>query len=315
MRIVITGATGMIGTALCSSLLTGGHSITALVRDPARAKESAIPGVTYVAFNAADKSETATVWKQSVANADAIINLAGESLGGKRWNAEFKQTLRDSRIKTTRRLVDTIGESAAAGKNAPILISTSAVGYYGDCGNQTVTENNGAGSDFLSELCQDWEKEAERAEAFSSRVVLIRLGLVLAKSGMLNQLMYPLPIPISPFKLGLGGPIGNGKQWWPWVHIDDVIGMIIWALNTETVSGALNVTAPNPVTNTEFSNALGRELRRPAVIPIPAFILRQIVGEFSFALLTGQRAIPEKPERLGYQFAYKDLQAALHSLL
>jgi uncharacterized protein (TIGR01777 family) len=204
----------------------------------------------------------------------------------------------------------------AAERRPGALISASAVGYYGDQGDETITEESPPGKDFLAELCQQWEAEVQKAEELGVRVARLRLGIVLGGAGALERMLYPFPsLPFSPWKLGLGGPLGSGKQWFPWIHIADTVGMFFWAAMTPQVQGAVNATAPNPVTNAEFSRALGRALHRPAVLPLPGFMLKALVGEFADTLLGGQKALPTVAEKLGYTFQFTDIDAALRSLL
>jgi uncharacterized protein (TIGR01777 family) len=311
MKLVIAGATGMIGRAVTEAALLAGHEVAALARKPLIAAALMPAGVLCIAFN----DEKDNTWKQVISDADAIINLAGEPIGGRRWNPAFKERLVRSRVGVTRRVVDAIAEANRLHPKPRALINASAVGYYGDCADEAVTEERGPGADFLAELCVKWEEEALRSRSSGVRVVLMRIGLVLAQTGVLQKMLYPLPVRISPFKLGLGGPIGSGRQWMPWVHIDDVAGLFLFASANSEAEGAINLTAPNPVTNVEFARALGRVLDRPAVLHVPAFVLRAIVGEFADALLGGQRAIPETAQRLGYTFSYTDLEEALKQLL
>ncbi len=178
-----------------------------------------------------------------------------------------------------------------------------------------MTETSPPGSDFLAKTCVEWEAEACKAEALGVRVTRMRTGIALGRGGALEQMLYPLPLPVSPFKLGLGGPIGSGRQWFPWIHLEDVIGMFAWAATTPAARGAFNVTAPNPVTNAEFVHAMGRVLHRPAVAPVPGFVLKMMLGEFADALLGGQRALPNAAQQAGYRFRFEHLEAALRALL
>jgi len=307
MKITISGGTGMIGSAICHALLAEGHDVTAISRDCARAAQALPVGIKGVDWSGRN-------WQDVVQQSDAIINLAGESVGGARWTPEFKETIRSSRVMTTQKLVDALLNRPDIGSSA-VLVSASAVGYYGDCGDDTVTEERGPGSDFLAEVCRQWEAEAERASTGGVRVARMRIGLVLARTGALHKMLYPFPGPISPYKLGLGGPLGSGKQWWPWIHIDDVVALFMMALHNSSATGAINVTSPQPVRNRDFAHAIGTCLGRPAVLSAPSAAIRMIAGEFSHALLTGQRAIPAAAERLGYSFKYTDLNEALKSLL
>lgn len=276
MKIVIAGGTGFLGRPLGARLAAEGHTVVNLPRGG-----------------------------DNVDGADAVINLAGESIAGKRWTVAQKERIRESRVVTTRRLVDAIARSPAP---PSVFISGSAVGYYGPRGDEIATEYAPAGSDFLAGVCVAWEAEAERAESHT-RVVRVRTGLVLARDG------GALPQMLPPFWFGAGGPIGSGRQYWPWIHRTDWVDLVCWALRTPSVSGAVNATAPTPVTNAEFARALGRALHRPAFLPAPAFALRLLLGEMADGLLlSGQRAVPAKAEALGFSFTHTDVGAALQSI-
>jgi uncharacterized protein (TIGR01777 family) len=308
MKVIITGATGFIGRPLCAKLVGAGHSVTALSRDPVRAKAALGPQVESLAWGA--RADDA--WKQAVQAAEVVIHLAGESVGARRWTPEVKEKIRASRADTTRALVEAIRE---AGSWPGALVCASAVGYYGDCKDATVTEETPPGTDFLAKVCEAWEAEAQRAAQAGARVARMRIGIVLGPGGALEKMLYPLPLPISPWKLGLGGPLGSGKQWMPWVHIEDVVGLFAWAATDPQVQGAVNVTAPNPVTNAAFAHTLGRALHRPSALSVPGFALKALLGEFAETVLGGQRAIPTVALKLGYTFRFPDLEAALRSVL
>ncbi len=299
--VLVTGGTGFIGQALCTTLRDRGQTFTALARRPERAK-AGLAGVKE-AWKWRPKMEPAPL--AAVQGAGAVVHLAGESVAG-RWDALKKRAIRDSRIVGTRHLVEAIGEA----KSKPgVLVCASAVGYYGDRGDEELTEEAVAGSDFLADVCQAWEAEARRAEEFGVRVVSLRTGLVLGRGGgALKQMLLP-------FKLGLGGPLGSGKQWMPWVHLDDVVGIILHAIEQPRVRGPVNATAPTPVRNLEFSKTLARVLHRPAFLPVPAFGLKVLLGEFADVLLASQRVLPKRTQELGYSFRYPDLEAALQATL
>jgi len=299
--VLVTGATGFIGKALCTALKERGQPYTALSRRPERAK-TLVPGV-----------KEAWRWRPrlehppsaAVQGAGAVVHLAGESVAG-RWNKEKKRAIRESRVIGTRHLVAAIGEA----KSKPgVLVCASAVGYYGNRGDEELTEEAGPGSDFLAEVCQAWEAEARRAEEHGVRVVMLRTGVVLGRGGgALKQMLLP-------FKLGLGGPVGNGKQWMPWVHVDDVVGIILHAVQHATVRGPVNATAPTPVRNREFTQTLARLLRRPALLPAPAFGLKILLGEFADVLLASQRVLPKRIQGAGYTFRHPALDAALAAIV
>jgi uncharacterized protein (TIGR01777 family) len=244
-------------------------------------------------------------WHRAVGESEAVVNLAGESIAAQRWTPAFKQRLVSSRIETTRAIVEAI---RAAARPGICLVNASAVGYYGDRGDAVVTEQTPPANTFLGQLSVDWEGEALQAERAGARVVLLRIGIVLGEGGGALEKM------VTPFRLFIGGPLGSGRQWFPWIHRDDVVGMIVWALENPQVRGPLNVTAPNPVTMREFARTLGRVLRRPSFAPAPGFALKLLLGEFAGSLLTGQRAIPEAAQRLGYQWRYPDLEGALRAI-
>lgn len=308
MKVVVTGATGFIGRPICADLVKGGHRVTALSRDAGRARSILGHEIQSLEWGAGKSDE----WKQAVSEAEAIIHLAGESVAGQTWTPQFKEKIRTSRVEPTRALFEVI---AASAQKPSVLVSASAVGFYGDRKDETITEESKPGKGFLPEACQQWEQEVERASEFGVRVCRMRIGIVLGKGGALEKMLHPLPLPLSPWKLGLGGPLGNGKQWMPWIHLDDVVGLFLWAATTSEVKGAVNTTAPNPVTNAEFSHALGRALHRPSALPVPAFALKLLLGEFADTVLTGQKALPTVAQRLGYRFRYTDIDAAVKAAL
>jgi uncharacterized protein (TIGR01777 family) len=246
-------------------------------------------------------------WAREIDGADAVVNLAGESIAGRRWSIPQKQRILDSRILATRSLVEAIRR---AERPPATFVSGSAVGYYGPHGAELLPESAGPGSDFLAGVCVQWEQEAARGATARTRLVVVRTGLVLDARG------GALPRMLLPFKLGLGGPLGSGRQYWPWIHHHDWTALVRWTLATPSVSGPINATAPSPVTNADFTRALGRALRRPTVLPAPAFGLRILLGEMADALLlSGQRAVPTKAEQAGFQFEYERVDEALDEIL
>jgi uncharacterized protein (TIGR01777 family) len=289
VHIVIAGGRGLLGSALTLDLRAHGHLVSVLTRDPRRAGE--------VAW-------ASRGWRAVVESADAVVNLAGEPIAGRRWTRARKAAIRASRIQTTRDLAQAIRDAPSPPR---VFLSGSAVGIYGDRGGEPLTEAAAPGSDFLAAVCRAWEHEAA-AVAGLTRVVLLRTGIVLSRDG------GALPQMALPFHFFAGGPLGSGRQYISWIHLRDWVAMTHWALGTPAVAGALNVTAPNPATNREFARALGRVLRRPALIPGPALGLRLALGEMSAALLTGQRVLPAKAQDLGFSFQFPDLQPALGAL-
>jgi uncharacterized protein (TIGR01777 family) len=300
MRVAITGATGVIGGSLAEALRERGDEPVALSRDATRAKQSL--GVD--AFE----------WKEpkvgpppldALRGSDAVVNLLGETIA-QRWGDEAKREIVDSRILSTRNLVAALGELPEA-ERPRVLLSQSATGWYGARGEERLDEAEPAGDDFLARLTVDWEAEADRAEELGVRVVQTRTGVVLAESGGALEKMLPF------FKLGIGGPVAGGRQYVPWIHLDDVVGAFIFALENDAVRGPVNVTAPEPVTNKEFSRTLGRVLRRPAFAPVPALAVRALYGRMASIVTTGQRAVPTRLQELGYQFRQPDLEQALRA--
>jgi uncharacterized protein len=301
MKIVIAGGTGFLGQPLAKALAEAGNYVTVLTRGTAEV--SPTPRVRLVQW-APDGPSGA--WLAEIDGADAVINLAGEPIAAKRWSDAQKQVLLDSRLRATRRLVEAI---VAAASRPPVFISGSAVGYYGPLGDDVVTEETPAGFDFLARVCAKWEAEAERAASPTTRVVCLRTGLVLAKDGGALAKMLP------PFKFGAGGRVGSGRQYWPWILRRDWVDLVRWAIVTPTVSGPINATSPNPVTNAEFASSLGHALSRPAFVPAPAFALRFMLGEMADALLlSGQRAVPARAQALWFTFHYPNLDHALRAL-
>jgi uncharacterized protein (TIGR01777 family) len=294
MTIVIAGGTGFLGAALIRALRAAGHRVLVLTRRPRHDDHRA--------WNPGDPSDRS--WMTVVDGADAVINLAGESIATRRWTATRKRALRDSRVTATTALVEAID---AARRRPPMLLSASAIGVYGDRGDEPLTEDSAPGSDFLAGLCLEWERLARTASP-ASRVVLLRTGLVLHRSG---GVLPPLALP---FRLFVGGPVGSGRQFMSWIHLDDWVGLVTWALATN-VLGPLNLTAPAPVTNVDFGRALGRALRRPSFMPAPAFALRLALGEMADALiLGGQRVLPARAQAMGYRFQYTALEDALSAI-
>jgi uncharacterized protein (TIGR01777 family) len=294
MKVVVAGGSGFLGKALVNRLKTEGNDVRVLTRRP-RAPNDV--GWT--------PDGTAGAWASALDDADAVVNLAGESIASGRWTSARKARIRDSRVQATRSLVAAMERAA---RRPSVFVSGSAIGYYGPHGDEPVTEQTPPGDDFLAMVCREWEAEALRA-AGSTRIVLLRTGIVLEKDG------GALPPMALPFKLFAGGPVGSGRQYQPWIHRDDWVTMAAWSLRTSSVAGPLNVTAPNPVTNREFAQTLGRVLGRPAFMPAPSFAMRLALGEMADALLlTGARVIPAHAQRMGFHFQYPTLEPALRAI-
>ncbi len=297
-RLLITGGSGFIGSRLVPVLSAQNYDITVLTRNPDK--------------TAAHFDHAVTTIKQfdslkDVDGFDVVINLAGQGITDRRWTQRVKKLLRESRLKITLNLMSYL---QAAEKKPELLISGSAIGYYGDQGDKPVDETMSGDSSFASKLCLDWESEAQSAEAIGIRTCYLRTGIVLGKKGGALSKMLPA------FKLGLGGPMGDGRQWMSWIHIDDLIGIMFFVINHKELSGAINGTAPNPVTNKEFTSTLARALKRPAFLPMPAFVLKLMLGEMAEELLlSGQRVMPEKVLDAGYDFQYASLGDALRDVV
>jgi uncharacterized protein len=290
MKVIVTGGTGFLGTPLVVQLRAEGNDVVVLTRG------RAAPGqITWL------PDGTMGPWAKAIEGADAVINLAGESIAGHRWTTAHKARIRDSRILATRSIVAAIH---GAGRKPATLVNASAVGYYGSRGDATLTEESPPGEDFLATVCRAWEAEA-LAAADASRVILLRSAPVLERDGGV------LPQIALPFRFFVGGPVGPGDQYWSWIHRQDWVAIVKWALETNPFVGPVNLAAPTPVTNREFAQTLGRVLRRPALMPAPAFALRLVLGEMADVLLFSQRVIPAKAEALGFNFRYAALEPAL----
>jgi uncharacterized protein len=319
MRVAVTGATGTLGRALVGALTERGDDVTALSRNPERAKQAlggrgagaGAEGHPAGAGAPGGRVETAA-WPDpksapppldSLRSHDAVVHLLGEQIA-QRWSDDARREIRDSRILSTRNLVAALGELAEP-ERPGTLISASGAGWYGHRGDERLDESAPAGDDFLAQLSKDWEAEARRAEELGVRVVVNRTGVVLSETGGALEKMLPF------FKAGIGGPVAGGRQYVPWVHLDDVVGAILFELDNPAASGPVNLTAPEPATNKELSKALGRALRRPAIAPVPALAVRALYGAMAEIVTTGQRAVPARLTELGYAFRRPELDAAL----
>ena len=300
MKIVVTGATGLVGTALVAALAREGHTVCRLVRSGTKST-----GGTVGTFDVPWDPETGSLGGAAV-GAEAVVNLGGASIVGGRWSNTRKKLLRTSRVDATRALVAALGKMNA---KPGVLVSASAVGFYGNRGDETLTEESAPGNTFLANLAKDWETEALRAEEFGTRVVLARFGIILAAEG------GALPEMMLPFKFGLGGRIGDGKQWMSWVTLEDVVAILRLALIKSDLRGPINVVAPEPVRNADFVKELAKAMHRPAIFPAPAFALRLAIGEMADALLlSSQRSVPQKLTTAGYSFASRSLTDALETI-
>lgn len=298
MKAAVTGGLGFLGKHIIAALLEAGHEVTLF----ARREEELRRGVSFVY---ADLMKTGE-WQKALAEHDIVVNLVGVNLF-QRWNKNIKKSIYDSRIISTANIINSFREGKTEGK---LLINASAVGYYGLKGNEIITESAGAGEDFLATVCSDWEKEALKGEDRNLRIVLIRLGSVFGADG------GAFPLLAKNYKLLLGGKLGSGKQWFPWIHVDDVAGIVLKAIADKKMSGPYNCTAPGIVTNGEFTKIMAKAVKRPVLIPfVPGFVLRIVLGEFGSFLTGGQRAVPDKLKKEGYRFMFPELKGALEDLL
>ncbi len=301
MRVFVTGGTGLIGRAVIDALVQRRDEVVCVTRHATRARSLLPVGVEFVE---ADPVESGP-WQDVAANCDGIVNLAGEPLAGGRWTEGRKRRIRRSRLATTRH----VAQAAEGSERVRVLVSGSAVGYYGDAGERALDETAEPGHDFLGRLALEWEENARSAQSRSRRVVLLRTGIVLSRVG------GALPRLTLPFRLFLGGPLGSGRQYFPWVHLEDVARIVLFALDTPGLTGPVNAVAPDPPRQRQFAASLGRALGRPSWLPVPPLALRLTAGEMAWALLAGQRAIPRALRARGFIFAHPNLDQALADLL
>lgn len=306
MRVFVAGGTGLIGTRLIRRLRERQDEVVALTRRPAAARERLPAGCTILE---GDPMEAGS-WMEAVAGCAAVVNLTGESIFGRRWNEAFKRLMLDSRVKSTDHIVQALARQPRDERGeAKVLVNASAIGFYGPHGDEEVTEETPPGDETLARLTVEWEKAARAAEGAGVRVALMRIGVVLDRAGgALAQML-------TPFKIGVGGPIGSGNQWMSWIHHEDLVGIFLLALGDRAATGPINGTAPNPVTNREFSAALGGALHRPSFMRVPAFALKLRFGEVADLLTTGQRVLPKRALALGYRFQFPEVDSALRDVL
>jgi len=301
MKVIVTGATGLVGSALARSLLADGHEVTRLVRGGSQGFRA--PGTAAVHWN----PERGEIDAKELEGHDAAVHLAGESIAEGRWDDEKKRRILESRVKGTRLLAEALAGLSAKPR---VLVSASAVGFYGNRGDEVVREESASGSDFLSEVCREWEKATLEASQAGLRVVHVRIGVVLSAEG------GALPKMLTPFKLGLGGRVGSGRQYMSWITLEDLVGVIRRAIEDESLRGPVNAVAPRPVTNEEFTKALGGVLGRPTIFPVPAFAARLAFGEMADALLlSGARVEPARLNEAGFEFKSPEIEGALRSVL
>lgn len=301
MKIVITGGTGLIGRALTRYWIKEKHEMTILTR---KVGDNDKLG-SYIKFSEWNP-KLKKIDPEVINGADAVINLAGASIGENRWSESYKKLILNSRIEGTRCLVETFKTVSVKPK---LFISSSAVGYYGTSANETFTEGSPSGNDFLANVCHEWEATAQEAEKIGIRTVLIRTGLVLSHQGGALEKMLPV------FRMGLGGPLASGRQWMSWIHIWDIVQLFDFILTHGEVHGAINACTPNPVSNLEFSRALARTLNRPCLMKVPAWVLNLALGEMSTLLVEGQKVLPVQAQNLGFQFSFSEIDSAFSNLL
>ncbi|HAZ48959.1 MAG TPA: TIGR01777 family protein [Cyanobacteria bacterium UBA11369] len=305
MKVAVTGATGFVGSRLVEKLQAQGNQVLILTRNAERArrvfKSSAFPLLEIVTYAPTEYG----AWEQSLSGCDRVVNLAGESIAEGRWTPERKQAIIDSRKLGTQRLVEAISQ---ANPKPSVLVSASAIGYYGTSETATFEETSPPGSDFLAQVCQAWEAEAQKVKDAGVRLAIIRVGIVLGMGGAIAKML-------PPFQLFAGGPIGSGRQWFSWIHREDLVNLIIQALNREDMEGVFNGTAPNPVRMAEFCQTLGEVLNRPSWLPVPDFALELLLGDGAKVVLEGQQVLPKRTLASGFQFQYPNLKQALQSIL
>jgi uncharacterized protein len=302
MKVIITGGTGMIGAALADAMARDGDEVILLSRSPQKGQAGLPAGVRLEGWD----GRSAAGWGPLADGAQAIVNLAGESIAAGRWNASRKRSILESRTNAGQAVAAAIRQA----KNPPrVLIQSSAVGYYGPCRDEIIAESASAGSDFLSQVCVAWEASTAEVEALGVRRVVIRTGVVLSlRDGA-------FPRMLMPFRFFLGGPVGSGRQWFPWLHLEDEVAAIRFLIENPQAAGAYNLSAPEPLTNRDFAKAIGKVLRRPAFFPAPAFAMRLLFGEMATLLLDGQRQVPERLLQAGFRFTYPQAEPALRALL
>jgi uncharacterized protein (TIGR01777 family) len=306
MRVFVTGGTGMVGSRLIRELRKRSDEVVVLTRRPEVARQRLDPACRLLEGD----SMQAGPWLAEVEACDAVIHLAGENIFGRRWNVEFKDLLMQSRVQSTRHVVEALGRAPKRQDGSPkILVNASAIGYYGPHGEEELTETSPPGNDYLAQICIAWEREAQAATPLGVRLAILRIGIVLdGREGALPRMLVP-------FKLFVGGPVGTGKQYMSWVHLDDMVGLCLLALDNPGANGPLNATAPDPVPNREFARAIGQVLGRPSFFRTPGFMLRLGLGEVAEVITTGQRVLPRRAQELGYTFRFPEVQGALRNIL
>ncbi|MBW4466026.1 MAG: TIGR01777 family oxidoreductase [Pegethrix bostrychoides GSE-TBD4-15B] len=305
MKVAVTGATGFVGSRLVAKLQQSGEQVLVLTRNPAKAEQifskAAFPTVEIIAYQPLQSGD----WQSRISGCEGVVNLAGAPIAESRWTAERKQEILESRTIGTAKIVEAI---AQARDKPTVLVNSSAIGYYGTSETAVFDETSPAGTDFLAQVCQAWEAEAEHVKASGTRLVILRTGIVVGAGGAVAKMMLP-------FQLFAGGPLGSGKQWFSWIHIDDLVSLIVQALCQPDLEGVLNATAPQPVKMAELCRALGEVLGRPSWLPVPAFALEALLGDAAKVVLEGQQVLPQKTQAAGFDFQYSAIQPALQDVL
>ena len=305
MKVAITGATGFVGSRLVERLHKEGHRILVLTRNTSSAQKvfpaGAFPNVEIVAYTPTISGS----WQDALAGCDGVVNLAGEPIAEERWTPEQKQKILNSRQLGTQKIVEAI---AKANPKPSVLVNASAIGYYGTSETATFDETSSSGNDFLAQVCQTWEAEAQKVKDAGVRLVILRLGIVLGNGGALGKM-------ITPFKLFAGGPLGSGRQWFSWIHLDDLVSLILQALTNPDMAGVYNATAPNPVRMAGLSQTLGQVMQRPSWLPVPGFALEALLGDGAMVVLEGQQVMPKRTLEAGFEYGYPNLQPALSQIM
>jgi len=305
MKVAITGATGFVGSRLVERLHAQGDQVLVFTRNPTSAQrvfpKEAYPNVEIVAYGSTESGS----WQNEIAGCDGVVNLAGESIAEGRWTTQRKQEIFQSRQLGTQKIVEAI---AKANPKPKVLVNASAIGYYGTSETDTFDESSSSGHDFLAEVCRAWEAEAQKVLDYGVRLVILRFGIVLGMGGAIARM-------VTPFKLFAGGPIGSGRQWFSWIHRDDLVNLIIAALNREDIQGVLNATAPNPVRMAEFCQKMGEVMNRPSWLPVPGFAIEALLGDGAIVVLEGQKVLPQRAQAYNFEFQYPNVKQALADIL
>jgi uncharacterized protein len=305
MKVAITGATGFVGSRLVERLKSEGHQVVVFSRNVNKAEKvfpkSAFPNVEIIAYTPTESG----AWQDAIAGCDGVVNLTGEPIGEGRWTPQRKQEILNSRKLGTQKVVEAI---AKANPKPSVLVNTSAIGYYGTSETATFDESSPAGSDFLAQVCQEWEAEAQKVKELGTRLVILRFGIVLGMGGAIAKM-------ITPFKLFAGGPIGSGRQWFSWIHRDDLVNLIIAALTKPEMEGVFNATAPNPVRMSELAQAMGEVMQRPSWLPVPNLAIEALLGEGAIVVLEGQQVLPKRTQASGFNYQYPSVKEALKTIV